>query len=460
VHPVLTEATAEQLWASICSLISTSSEYAQLCPWIPRIRFSVIDGCAVTDLSDRTLSDLFVSPLPTLLHAAVHQVIGSQIAFKFLVPEEKNKSINSDLSDVDTNIPENKNTEHTQSEHMNHINVHTNDEVLTFESFYVGPSNRLACAAAREIAHRANKTYSPLFVHAQTGLGKSLLIKTIYSEYRKQYPDKQASIYNCEDFSRQLITYRESMLTSLQNMDLLIIDDIHQLEPNSQIQADLTRIIDHMRSNGKNIIFSSLLHPTAMSFLNRDLSSRLQWGLVIEIDAPTAILREQMILSFIKKYHIQLEEKSIRLLTESSSLNLRELEGILLRIVGQSHLLGQSIHYQDIQAILTGSVQTNGFPVKMITLEMIENVVCNYFGLKKDDLQSRSRTRSIAYPRQVAMYLAKTMTSSSLEEIGRYFGGRDHSTVKHGCEKVHTLVENDQTTKQMIQQCEQVIMKK
>lgn len=432
MQQALLDSDLSALWTAVRTIATDTPEYQALVPWMGRIRLALENGSIVASLADDSLADLFTPTLRQLLDRAI----------RISRPE-------SGAEAVPASAPIAPRALNTVAEPQQDILL---DDLL------VGTSNRLALAAGRELIRHKSPIYNPFVVHANSGLGKTLLLHAILRSYRDQHPERSSAFYRCETFLSLISESNDSSVQELASLDLLIVDDLHRLGANPDLHARLVHLLDSMRSRGKQIVFSTLVHPSNLSSLSRDLSSRLRWGLVLEMESPTAAMRESFILKHATVHGLRLEEPVVRFLCEHSHLNFRELEGVLTRIFTHMTLLQQEVTLHMIQNLVQPTGSTPMVSKKAITVADIHQVISTFFGLEKEDLLSRSRARSVAYPRQIGMYMAKQLTSASLEEIGKYFGGRDHSTVKHGCEKIQKLMETDRSVRQILQQCESKLM--
>lgn len=324
-----------------------------------------------------------------------------------------------------------------------------------FQNYYTNSENRLAIAAGRAICkHDRLLSYNPLFLHGGTGLGKSHLLNAIAWEYRQSCPEKRIRFLTSEMFQSQFnAAMREDDLSGWRELnataDLFILDDIHLLSDNNSIVNEVLHLFDILHANKSQIVISSSASPKKLANLPECLISRLQWGLVIEIQKPDIATREDIIRHKVETSGLSIQPQLVSQIAFNNNGNIRELEGSITAICSHASLLDREIDKSLIDSLQKPEgMQVHG----SLMAEDLVDIVADYFRVRREHLLSKSRIRSVAYPRQVGMYLAKIMTGSSLEEIGRVFGGRDHSTVKHGCEKIKEQVAREVSARQMIEQ--------
>ncbi len=324
-----------------------------------------------------------------------------------------------------------------------------------FTNYYTNSENRLAIAAGRAICKQDRSiSYNPLFLHGGTGLGKSHLLNAIAWEFMQVCPEKKIRYLTSEMFQSQFAAaMREDDLSGWRELnasaDLFIMDDIHLLTGNNNIVNEVLHLFDILHANKSQIVISSSLMPKKMTTLPECLVSRLQWGLVIEIQKPELATREDIVRNRVKDTGLDIQPQLVSQIAFNNNGNIRELEGSITAICSHASLLDKQIDKSLIDSLQ--KTESTGVPGSLMAEDIVE-VIAEYFRVKREHLLSKSRIRSVAYPRQVGMYLAKIMTGSSLEEIGRVFGGRDHSTVKHGCEKIKEQAQRETSARMMIEQ--------
>ena len=326
-----------------------------------------------------------------------------------------------------------------------------NDQ-YTFDSFVVGPCNRFAHAAAMG-ASETPGTYNPLFLHGSVGLGKTHLLQSICFSILRSWPESRILYLTCETFVNHFIhALQEGDLLEFRhkyrNVDVLVVDDIHLLANKERTQEEFFHTFNTLYNAGKQIILSSDSPPIEIPTLQERLVSRFKWGMVTEVEKPCFETRMAIVMRKGNMRGHEVPNDVAKLIAERIQSNVRELEGAVTRLIGYASLTKQPITVDLARVALRDLfVQRRGQP----TMEDIVRVVTDHFQVKLVDLQSKSRTSSIVLPRQIAMYLARRITPLSLGEIGGHFGGRDHSTVLYGVEKIEKLAKKDPSCLELIQ---------
>lgn len=316
----------------------------------------------------------------------------------------------------------------------------------TFDNFVVGPCNRFAHAAAVGAAEAPGKAYNPFFLHGSVGLGKTHLLQSLCFALLDRDPRTRILYLSCETFVNHFISALENgdlqkFRNKYRNVDVLVVDDIHVLANKERTQEEFFHTFNTLYQSGRQIVLSSDSPPKDIPTLQERLVSRFKWGLVTEIEPPCYETRMAILKRKSREKGREIPDDVARLLAERIDSNIRELEGAVTKLIGYSGLSGQAVTPELAREALRDLFATRkGQP----SMEDILALVTEHFGVKLSELQSRKRTNAIAYPRQIAMYLARRITRHSLEEIGGFFGGRDHSTVLYAVAKVERLsIEDD-----------------
>lgn len=309
----------------------------------------------------------------------------------------------------------------------------------TFESFVIGNSNRFAHAASLAVAEVPAKVYNPFFIYGGVGLGKTHLMHAIGHRIIQQYPNTKVLYISSEKFTNELINSirdgnPESFRQRYRNIDVLLIDDIQFLSKKEHTQEEFFHTFNTLHEANKQIIISSDRPPRDIPLLEDRLRSRFEWGLITDIQTPDletriAILRKKALIE-----NLNIPNEVMVYIASRIDNNIRELEGALIRVIAYASLTSQSVN-MDLTTEALKDIFPNSRP-KQITSDVIQEVVSSYFKIKRDELLAKKRTRNVAYPRQIAMYLVRELTEASLPRIGELFGGRDHTTVIHAHEKI------------------------
>jgi chromosomal replication initiator protein len=331
----------------------------------------------------------------------------------------------------------------------------------TFENFVTGPCNRMAHAASLAVSDLPGGAYNPLFIHSSVGLGKSHLIQAICHKIRASRPDVSMLYVSCEDFVNQFITAIESgqieeFRYRFRYLDMLVIDDIHFLADKDRTQEEFFHTFNTLYQSQKQVVLSSDSPPHEIPRLEERLVSRFKWGLVVRIDRPSFETRVAIVQKKARLRGVDLPEDVLKYIATVVDTNNRELEGAVVRILGYASLCSR---YVDMDLAKEALRDLATAPSRMISIQDITDAVLQRYNARLSDLQSKRRSQSVAMPRQVCMYLARRVTSRSLEEIGAFFGGRDHTTVLHAERKILQLVGHDPAFRGLLEAIEQEILR-
>jgi chromosomal replication initiator protein len=315
------------------------------------------------------------------------------------------------------------------------------DKRCTFDSFVTGKPNELAFAAARRVAESSEVTFNPLFLYGGVGLGKTHLMHAIAWQISRQDPKRRILYLSAEKFMYQFIRalrYKDTVAFKEQfrSVDVLMIDDFQFISGKDNTQEEFFHTFNALVDQNRQIVISADKSPNDLEGIEERMRSRLGWGLVADLHPTTYELRLGILQSKAEQQGVDLPMKVLEFLAHKITSNVRELEGALNRIVAYASLVGRPITLESAQEVLHDLLRAND---RRVTIEEIQKRVAEHFNIKLAEMSSARRSRAVARPRQVAMYLAKQLTSRSLPEIGRKFGGRDHTTVMHAVRKVDEL---------------------
>ena len=325
----------------------------------------------------------------------------------------------------------------------------------TFDNFIIGPSNQLAHAAAVAVAAEPGKSYNPLFIYGETGLGKTHLMQAIAHGIQQNDPDARVVYLSSEKFTNKFLkAIRENTVDEFRRIyrkvDVLLIDDVQFLQKKERTQEEFFHTFNDLFESQRQVCLSSDRPASEMTDLESRLVSRFQWGMVCDIQAPdletrTAILRKKAVALG----HANLPDRVLAFLAERITRNVRRLEGALLTVAAYTRLHGNDITEARLQSLI-GDILAQESQLE-VTIERIQRFVVAEYGLKMGDMSSRKRPANIAFPRQIAMYLSRLLTNHPLKEIGEAFGGRDHGTVIHACKTIEHVVERKQRDHERIE---------
>jgi|TARA_S200000501_G_scaffold155328_1_gene146519 chromosomal replication initiator protein len=315
------------------------------------------------------------------------------------------------------------------------------DSRFTFDNFVVGKPNELAYAAAQRVSGSDEVLFNPLFLYGAVGLGKTHLMHSIAWDIRRRDPSRRVLYLSAEKFMYQFIRalrFKDTMAfkDQFRSVDVLMIDDVQFIGGKDSTQEEFFHTFNALVDQNRQVIISADKSPTDLEGLEERLRSRLGWGLVADIHPTTYELRLGILQSKVEKLGVAVPTKVLEFLAHKITSNVRELEGAMNRIAAHATLVGRDITLEATQEVLHDLLRSYE---RRVTIEEIQRQVASHYQIRVGDMHSPRRSRSIARPRQIAMFLAKQLTQHSLPDIGRRFGGRDHTTVLHAVKKVDEL---------------------
>jgi len=322
----------------------------------------------------------------------------------------------------------------------------------TFDDFIIGSSNRFAHAASLAVSETPAKAYNPLFIYGGVGLGKTHLMHAIGNRTASSNKNLKVLYISSEQFTNQLIGAIQNRTTVkfrqlYRGVDILLIDDIHFIGGKESTQEEFFHTFNALHDAHKQIVISSDRSPKDIPGLEERLVSRFEWGLVTDIQAPDLETRIAILRKKAERETIPVPNDVTFFIAEKIKSNIRELEGGLIRVVAYAKLIGRDITVGLVKEVLKDMVLEDEIKV---SVELIQKKVVEYFNIRLSDIKGKKRNRAVVYPRQIAMYLARDLTDYSLPEIGGFFGGRDHTTVLHSCEKVARDLKKNEGTKNLL----------
>jgi len=322
----------------------------------------------------------------------------------------------------------------------------------TFDSFVVGNSNQFAQAACQAVAELPSRAYNPLFIYGGVGLGKTHLLHAVGHQIARLYPHLRLLYLSSERFTNDLINAIRYDRTAefrakYRTIDLLLIDDIQFISGKERTQEEFFHTFNDLYEARKQIVVSSDAAPKEIPDLEERLRSRFEWGLIADIQPPDFETRVAILKKKAEIERVRLPDDVAYLIASRIKANIREIEGSLTRMIAFCSLSGRDMSVELAQEVLA---DLWGEEERVITMDHIQRKVAEFFGIKLSDMRAKNRTKSVAFPRQVAMYLSRQLTHASLSDIGRAFGGKDHTTVIHAVSKLQALLQEDPKLKQTI----------
>ena len=324
----------------------------------------------------------------------------------------------------------------------------------TFQNFVVGNNNQMAQAASLAVAQSPAQAYNPLFLYGDTGLGKTHLMHAIGHAILQQKPDARVAYLSTEKFTNEFIQgLQENALVKFRqryrNVDVLLLDDVQFLGGKERIQEEFFHTFNELFESGRQIVLSSDRRASEIAKLESRLVSRFEWGLPADMQSPDFETRVAILRTKAQSLKLEVPADVITFIAQNISKNIRRLEGALIKVSSYASLTGRSLDVSSAEMLLQDVLMEQA--QNMLTMETIQKKVADHFQIRLSDMTSKRRPNNIAIPRQIAMYLSRTLTKHSLQEIGDAFGGRDHGTVIHACKAVDNMMEQDQTMRSSIE---------
>lgn len=448
---------SSSVWELVLSSIEKKVNHESFTTWFKPISFiNQNEGSIYLNVPDRVFEDWILNNYRDVLDESLEEnnLAGANLIFTFnatptisvnlpeppLVRLESNIENGKRLNNERT--PYNSNRSLTDFVDLEPLELPLNAK-YTFDTFVVGSCNQFAHAAALAVAETPSKTYNPLFVYGGVGLGKTHLMCAIGQRIKYNNRHLRLSYISAEKFMNELInairydrtmTFREKY----RSIDILLIDDIQFIAGKERTQEEFFHTFNALYDNQKQIVISSDCPPREIPTLEERLHSRFEWGLIADIQPPDLETKVAILRKKAETEQIDLPDNVALFIASKIKSNIRELEGSLVRLTALSSLRGEPITVALAQEALKNIVDEEE---RTVTIETIQKVVAEYYNMRVADLKSKSNARNIAVPRQVAMYLCKTLTKASLPEIGREFGGKHHTTVLHSINKINELFE-------------------
>ena len=381
--------------------------------------------------------------------------------FKYLT----NKEYSITFISEDETLSNNDNEYSISNNNLNNNNSNTKIKSslkpeYTFDSFVVGNNNRFAHAASLSVAESPATSYNPLFIYGGVGLGKTHLMQAIGNEILKNNSNSKILYVTSEEFTNQLVNAikdgnMEQFRNKYRNIDVLLIDDIQFLAGKDRTQEEFFHTFESLHNNGKQIIISSDRPPKDINLLEERLKSRFGWGLIADISSADYETRFAILKKKAQLEGIIIEDEILSNIATKIDTNIRDLEGALTKLVSITSLMNSPITLELSERIINETISSND---KVISSQYIQEVVAKYFNVDIKDLIGQKRSSEVVFPRQVAMYLCRSIPQISLPQIGKDFGNRDHSTVLHACNKIEKEIKTNKNTKLIVESVKNIIL--
>ncbi|AKG03323.1 chromosomal replication initiation protein DnaA [Salimicrobium jeotgali] len=427
-----------ELWNATLEQMKEKISKPSFETWLKATKAHSLDEDTLTIIAPNEFArDWLENQYQKLIKETLIEVTGSELKTKFIIPETKEES----LEDVklSSKPPDLKDGEESPTSMLN--------SKYTFDTFVIGSGNRFAHAASLAVAEAPARAYNPLFIYGGVGLGKTHLMHAIGHYVLDHNPNAKVVYITSEKFTNEFInSIRDNKAVNFRNkyrsVDVLLIDDIQFLAGKEQTQEEFFHTFNTLHEESKQIVISSDRPPKEIPTLEDRLRSRFEWGLITDITPPDLETRIAILRKKAKAEGLEIPNEVMLYIANQIDTNIRELEGALIRVVAYSSLINRDIN-ASLAAEALKDIIPNKKP-KVITIGDIQEVVAEKFNIRMEDFPAKKRTKSVAFPRQIAMYLSRELTDASLPKIGEEFGGRDHTTVIHAHEKITNMLSSDQ----------------
>ncbi|MEW6183280.1 MAG: chromosomal replication initiator protein DnaA [Bacillota bacterium] len=428
-------AEISQVWGEILSDLENVVAKHSFENWLKPLRPVAYSDKTVYIAAPNNFSrDWLTQSYAPLLKQAFSRALGTELAVRFILADE---------------VPF-----YTSPQPVNDFNSSPAlNPKYTFDSFVIGNANRFAHAAALAVAEAPARAYNPLFIYGGVGLGKTHLMHAIGQHIISKGNLLRVSYVTTEKFTNELIDALKMNATikfreKYRSMDVLLIDDIQFLAGKERTQEEFFHTFNTLYEASHQIVISSDRPPKEIPTLEERLRSRFEWGLISDIQPPDLETRVAILRQKAQSENIIVPDETLIHIADKIRTNIRELEGAFIRVVAFAALTNNPVTPETASTVLKDAFNISR--PKDISVDMIQDAVASYYNLKHEDFKTKKRTRSVSYPRQIAMYLTRELTDLSLPKIGECFGGRDHTTVLHACEKITVELQGDLTLQGII----------
>jgi chromosomal replication initiator protein len=454
----------EQLWSRCLGVIKDNISEAAFNTWFtPIVSLKYDNNIFVLQVPSQFFVEYIEEKYIDLLRKTLYREVGmgTRLEYRVLIDRSNSKG---------TQIPSNADQMKTKSvsNTFNYISPYNKPQLPdidpqlspahNFNSLIEGNSNKLARTAGMSIGNEPGKNiFNPLFIYGQSGVGKTHLANAIGVLTKQLHPEKRVLYVSANTFQ---IQYTDAVRSNTQNdflnfyqtIDVLIVDDIHDFAGKTGTQNTFFHIFNHLHQSGKQLVLTSDKSPIVLVGLEQRLLTRFKWGLSAEIEKPDFDLRKSILQNKIYRDGLEIPEEVVNFIAEHVIDNVRDLEGVLVSLLAHSTLADMPIDITLAEKIISRIVNISH---KINTVERIRDVVCEYFSLTVDAISTKSRKREVVQARQIAMYLSKQLTKSSLSSIGNTIGQRDHTTVLHACKIVNDLMDCDKNFRSSVHEIEE-----
>ena len=419
--------TLEEIWNNSLSKIEEKVGNHATELWFRPIKiFQEKEQQVIIDIPNRFFKDWIEDNYPNLIEETIGGILGYPVSINYRIAEK----INPVVKKMDIRLENRRQKLASKGIYLN--------PKYTFESFVVGPSNQFTQAAAMAVAEAPGRLYNPFFIYGGVGLGKTHLMNAIGNAVIDKMSDLIVLYVSSEQFTNEVVSaLRHERMSDFKekyrNVDILLLDDIQFIANKPATQEEFFYTFNALYEKQRQIVISSDRSPKEIDAVTDRLRSRFSMGLIADIQPPEMETKAAILLKKAAIERIAISEEVAYYLASKVKTNIRELEGCLIRLGAQASLTGKPIDKEMAKYILRDLIEEDEKP---INVEQIQKVVCEHFDLKLADMKAKKRTKEVAFPRQVAMYMCKQLTNMSLSDIGKNFGGKDHATVIYACKQI------------------------
>ena len=439
----------DTIWDKVLTKLQTKLTNASYDTWFSETKIKSLDNNQIVILAPTSFNaDWLKKNYLNLIQEVIEETIGEHLNIKV---------ISDEFDDSETDFQANKPTERPASQEILPSQLNTDN---TFDTFVIGSGNRFSHAASLAVAEAPAKAYNPLFIYGGVGLGKTHLMHAI-GHYVMEHKENAKVVYtSSEKFTNEFINSikdnkTEEFRSKYRNVDVLLIDDIQFLAGKESTQEEFFHTFNELHQNHKQIVISSDRAPKEIPTLEERLRSRFEWGLTTDVTPPDLETRIAILRKKSEEENIEIPNEAMLYIATQIQSNIRELEGALTKVVAYSKLVNRELN-SDLVAEALKDIIASSKP-KKVTIQDIQEAVGAYYNIRLEDFSAKKRTKSIAFPRQIAMYLARELTDFSLPKIGEEFGGRAPTTVIHAHELIRTELEHDNSLKSDLKNIEKDI---
>jgi chromosomal replication initiator protein len=440
------------LWNKALSIIEKKISKPSFETWLKSTKAHSLQGDTfIVSVPNDFARDWLEGRYVHLISGVLYEITGEELSVKFIIPQNQ--------EDQDFQVPSSKRNK-LKNDEPAELNQNMLNPKYTFDTFVIGSGNRFAHAASLAVAEAPAKAYNPFFIYGGVGLGKTHLMHAIGHYVIEHNPSAKVVYLSSEKFTNEFINSirdnkAEYFRNKYRNVDILLIDDIQFLAGKESTQEEFFHTFNALHEESKQIVISSDRPPKEIPTLEDRLRSRFEWGLITDITPPDLETRIAILRKKAKADGLDIPNEVMLYIANQIDSNIRELEGALIRVVAYSSLINKDIN-ADLAADALKDIIPSSKP-KVITILEIQKRIGEEYNIKLEDFKAKKRTQSVAYPRQIAMYLSRELTDFSLPKIGEEFGGRDHTTVIHAHEKISKMIQNDAQFQKRIQEIQSIL---